>query len=806
MCSISNINIKIRFQNLFKPAILSEYWKKMGGVDTDLIDIGSMSDESLGYFLKQNAVSLKVEEAKRITELIGRDPTLTELHIFNIQWSEHSSYKSSRAVLKMLPTKAPNVILGPVEDSGIVELGKVNGEKYGIVVSMESHNHPSQVVPYEGAATGVGGILRDVLCMGAKILATADPLRFGNPNKNKTKYIANEVINGIAGYGNAVGIPNLAGDIYFNESFDDNCLVNVVCLGIVKEKDIIHSYAPKNAKDYDIIIVGKPTDNSGFGGAAFASLILDEKEEEYNKGAVQVPDPFLKNVLIRATYEVFREAKKQKVRLGFKDMGAGGIMCASSELCSDADFGAEINLDKIHVSMKNLPPYIIFCSETQERFTWICPKKFTKTLLKIYNEDFALSTIAENAKAVVIGKVTKNPNYKIRHKGKVVCNVPIKAVTQGIRYQREFEESVRNFNEPVLDELKDYNETALKVLNHPNVASKEKCYKHYDRNVIGNAIIESGQADAGLIRAVPESKYGIALSVDSNPRYGRINPYLSAVNAVAESMRNIAAIGAVPAALTDCLNYGNPENEEQFNDFVEGVKGIKVAAENLYLRNTKSPVPIVSGNVSFYNESSKGKAIDPSAIIACVGVMKNYEKAITVKIKKANTKLFLVGNRKDELGGSVYYEINGKLGKNVPNINFEEHRNMIYAVIDCIESSLLLSCHDLSDGGLFTTIAEMILGGNADGKIGAEININFSNLRNDKILFSESPGFVFEVENKNANKVKSIFTKYDLIIHNLGKTTKNDSLKIINSNKKIIDLTIDKLKKAWTTGFADALR
>ena len=781
----------------------------MGGVDSDLIDIESMSDDSLQTFLRQNAISLTVEEARRITELIGRNPTLTELYIFNIQWSEHSSYKSSRAILKMLPTKAPNVILGPAEDSGIVELGRINGEKYGIVVSHESHNHPSQVVPYEGAATGVGGILRDVLCMGAKILATADPLRFGNPNginKNKVKYIANEVINGIADYGNAVGIPNLAGDVYFNESFDDNCLINVVCLGILKEKDILHSYAPKNAKDYDIIIVGKPTDNSGFGGAAFASLIIDEETMESNKGAVQVPNPFLKNVLIRATYEVFREAKKQKVKLGFKDMGAGGIMCSSSELCSDADYGAEINLDKVHVSMKDLPPYIIFCSETQERFTWLCPKKFTKTLLRIYNEDFALSTIAENAKAVVIGKVTKNQNYKIKYKNKIVCNVPIKSVTRGIQYQKDSEEPTRTFNEPILDEQKDYNEIALKILNHPNIASKEQCYKHYDRNVMGNSIIESGQADAGLLRAVPGSKYGIALAVDSNPRYGRINPYLSAVNAVAESMRNVAAIGAVPAALTDCLNYGNPEDEEQFSDFVEGVKGIKVAAENLYLRKTKNPVPIVSGNVSFYNESSKGNAIDPSAIIACVGIMKNYEKAINMKIKKPNTNLFLVGNIKDELGGSVYYEINDKLGKNVPDINFEEHRNMVYAIIDCIEDRLLLSCHDISDGGMFVTIAEMILGGNAEGKIGANINFNYADLRNDKILFSESPGFVFEVENKNVNGVKSIFKKYDRVIHNLGKTTSKKSLKIFNSNKKIIDLSIEGMRKSWTTGFADALR
>ena len=781
----------------------------MGGVDADLIDVEGMQDASLKEFLKKNAVSLTVHEARKIVELIGRNPTLTELHMFNIQWSEHSSYKSSRAVLKMLPTKAPNVILGPVEDSGIVELGIINGEKYGIVVSHESHNHPSQVVPYEGAATGIGGDIRDVLCMGSKVIALADPLRFGNPNgenKNKVKYIANEVINGIAGYGNAVGIPNIAGDVYFNDSFDDNCLVNVVCLGIVKEKDIIHSYAPKNAAGYDIVIVGKPTDNSGFGGAAFASLILNEEERESNRGAVQVPDPFLKNVLIRASYAVFEEAKKQKVKLGFKDMGAGGIMCSSSELCSDADYGAEIDLDKVNVSMKNLPSYVIFCSETQERFTWISPKRFTPTLLKIYNEDFALSTIAENAKAAIIGKVTKSQDYKITHKGKIVCNVPIKAVTKGIQYQRDFKEHGRNFNEPLLDEPKDYNETALKILNHPNVASKEKCYKHYDRNVMGNSVIESGQADAGLLRAVKGSKYGIALSVDCNPKYGRINPYLGAVNAVAESMRNVAAIGAVPAALTDCLNYGNPEDEKQFYDFVEGVKGIKVAAENLYLRNTKYPVPVISGNVSFYNESSKGKAIDPSAIIACIGVTKNYEKAITMKLKKEGSILMLAGNRKDELGGSVYYEINGKLGKNVPEINFEEHRNMVYAVIECIENGLLLSCHDISDGGMLTTIAEMILGGNADGKIGAEINFNYPNLRNDKILFSESPGFVFEVEENNKDRVQSIFKKYNLFAHTLGKTSNKNSLKIINNNKKLIDLKIDEMRKAWTTGFVEALR
>ncbi len=789
--------------------MLTSFCDKMGGVDIGLVDIKSMADEKLQNFLKKNAISLTVPEARKVVELIGRNPTITELYIFNIQWSEHSSYKSSRNVLKTLPKEAPNVILGPVEDSGIVELGVIDGERYGIVISHESHNHPSQVVPYEGAATGVGGDIRDVLCMGSKVIATADPLRFGNPNgknKNKVKYIANEVINGIAGYGNAVGIPNIAGDIYFNESFDDNCLVNVVCLGIIKEKDIIHSYAPENAEGYDIIIVGKATDNSGFGGAAFASLILDEEAKESNRGAVQVPDPFLKNILIRSSYAVFEEAKKQKVKLGFKDMGAGGIMCSTSELCSDSDFGAEIDLDAVHVSMENLPPYVIFCSETQERFTWISPKTFTKTILKIYNDDFDLPNATNGAKATVIGTVTKNQDYIIRHKGEITCNVPIKSVTRGIKYERESKKPLRNFKEPELDEPRDYNEIALKILNHPNVASKAKCYKHYDRNVMGNTVIESGLADAGLLRAVPGSKYGIALSVDANPKYARIDPYWGAVNAVAESMRNVAAIGAVPAALTDCLNYGNPEKPEHFYDFVEGVRGIKEAAENLNLMGTKYPVPVISGNVSFYNESTKGKSVDPSPIIACVGVMKDYEKAITMKLKKENSILMLAGNRKDELGGSVYYDIFNETGANVPKIDFEEHKNLVYAVIECIENGLLLSCHDISDGGMLATIAEMILGGNADGEIGAEIDFNYQHLRDDKILFCESSGFVFEVDEKNTDHAQKIFKKYNLFAHTLGKTTNDKKLVIINSKKEIIDLSIDEMKQAWATGFVEALK
>ncbi|MBW2989705.1 phosphoribosylformylglycinamidine synthase subunit PurL [Candidatus Woesearchaeota archaeon] len=781
----------------------------MGVVDVETVPVNSMSDSEIKDFIKKNALALKVSECRKIHELIGRDPTLTELHMFNIEWSEHCSYKSSREILKLLPTSGPTVIQGPKEDAGIIRFAKVGKAQYGIVIAHESHNHPSQVVPYEGAATGIGGIVRDVLCMGSRVIATADPLRFGDPKSKKKgyiRYVAGSVVDGIAGYSNPIGIPNIAGDVYFNSSFDDNCLVNVVSLGIIKEEDIIHSSAPKGAEGYDIVIVGKATDNSGFGGAAFASLVLDEEEEEYNKGAVQVPDPFLKNILIRATEAVFKEVRKKGIDIGFKDMGAGGIMCASSELCESGGFGADIDVDKIHVSMKNLPPYIIACGETQERFTWISPPDFTPDLLKIYNEDFELPMVAEGAQAKVIGKVTKETDYILRKDNKVICNVPIGALTKGIRYKRERRSMKRDFKEPQLKEPSDYGKTALKILSHPNIASKAGIYKHYDTEVQGLAVIRPGEADAGMQAPIPGSRCAFALSVDHNPKYSRIDPYMGAVNAVAESMRNIAAVGAVPYGMTDCLNFGNPEVPEAFDDFVLSVEGISEAARKLCWKgDNKSPVPFVSGNVSFYNESIAGKQVDPSPIIACLGYMEDYTKAVTMKLKEVGSSIFMVGQRKDELGGSVYYDISGELGKNIPRIDLEKEKNTLYAVIDCINKGLLLSCHDISDGGLLTAISEMILGGEADGIIGADISLDFSDLRTDKVLFSESPGFIFEVNGKNIEKVASIFKGYGLQLADIGKTTRDKSLGISKDSDKILSLPIEGLKKAWTTGLKEAL-
>jgi phosphoribosylformylglycinamidine synthase subunit PurL len=773
----------------------------------NIIDVSSMSDSDLDTFKKENGMNLKNSEIRMIVDKIGRNPSLVELHIFNTEWSEHCSYKSSRRTLKLLPTSADNVMLGPQEDAGIIDFCVHNGEKYGIVIAHESHNHPSQVVPFEGAATGIGGIVRDVLCMGAQVIAVADPLRFGDPkgpNKNKVKYIANGVVDGIAGYGNPLGVPNIGGDVYFNSSFDDNCLVNVACLGLVKEDEIIHSFAPECAgrENYDIIVVGKATDNSGFGGASFASVILDEGDEDANKGAVQVPDPFLKNLLFRATYKVFDVVRKKKIKVGFKDMGAGGIMCSTSEMAQSGGFGADIDLSKVHTSI-DIPPHIIACSETQERFTWFVPKSFTQEVLDIYNKDYDLPNIVKGAMAVVVGHVTEEKNFVMRYDEKIVCNLPIDEVTAGILYDRKRQKKEFKGSEPEVENLVTYNQVLLDVLAHPNVCSREKIYKHYDTEVMGNAVIRSGEADAGLIAPIKGCSYGIAMSVDANPKFSRIDPYWGAVNAVAESMRNVASVGAVPSGLTDCLCFGNPEDPVVFDNFVESVKGIADAANLIEHFVNSGPVPVVSGNVSFYNENSKGNQVDPSPIIACVGIIDDVSKAVRMSFRNPDSQIFLVGARKNELGGSVYYDLLGHQGANVPKPDFKEHKNMIHAVIESIGARLVESCHDISDGGLITAVSEMCISGRKRD-IGASLEFNDC-LRNDVLLFSESGGFILEVRPQNEKNIEKIFFKYGADLIRIGQTTPEKTLKVISNEEEIISLDLKEMTDAWKSSLPKIL-
>ncbi|OGL78225.1 phosphoribosylformylglycinamidine synthase II [Candidatus Uhrbacteria bacterium RIFCSPHIGHO2_12_FULL_54_23] len=800
-----------------------------------LPSLNNLSDAEVQSILREYSLGLTVEEAQIIeVKILKRPMTVAEAVAWSIQGSEHCSYKSSRAHLKQLPTEGRHVILGPGEDSGIVAIAEHEGERYGIVMAHESHNHPSQVVPYEGAATGIGGIVRDVVCMGAKVIATADPLRFGNINEHHTRWIAAGVRAGIGGYGNPIGVPNLAGDVYWTDRFSDNCLVNVVALGLVKESDIIHSHAPADAVKHGCvyILVGKPTDNSGFGGASLASDTLREVEKEHNKGAVQEPNAFLKRHLLESTYELFRILKEKKLidKVGFKDLGAGGILCASAEMTDAAGCGAEINVDAIPVSMEHLPPEVVLCAETQERFAWIVPPDLAPLVLAHYNERWALPEVSLGARAAIIGNIT-GENYVARQNGEVVVDARAQDLCRGLKYDRPYAPKKIEYREPMLPEPNDYNEILKQMLAHENVASRAPFYERYDKNVQGQTIIEAGRADAGVLapflnEGAPQDikKTGIALSVDGNPLYARISPYWGAANAVAESMRNVAAVGAVPWALTDCLNYGNPEKKEQMWEFVEGVRGIADAAKQIHLKGyADEPVPVISGNVSLYNESPRG-SIDPSAIIACLGRLENYEKAITMEFKKPNSEIFMLGARKDELGGSVYYQIahrhpepsgaspersEGSLGTNVPQPDFDEVGRQIYAITDMIDQGLLLSCHDISDGGLAVALAEMCFGGGGDNRIGIDVDLSIVGVIHElplpswKKLFSETGGFVFETT--HADKMEKICAQYSLKPIKLGATTTEPAFQITDNGNAIIDEPVATLAERWVNGLREKI-
>jgi phosphoribosylformylglycinamidine synthase II len=779
------------------------------------LKIIGLSDPEVASNLRAAGIGMSVPEARSIAGVLGRDPTLTELFCYDAMWSEHCSYKSSRATLKeFLPTDGPNVVMGPVEDSGIVAID----DKWCVVISHESHNHPSQILPNEGAATGIGGIVRDVNCMGATVVATADPLRFGDPygpKANKVRWVAEGVVDGIWQYGNALGVPNMGGDIVFNESFDDNCLVNVVSLGIVRRDQIIRSRAPPGAgeKGYDVILIGKPTDSSGLGGVTFASEALREEDEETNRGAVQIPDPFLKNVLFKANDDLFRLVREEGIEIGFKDLGGGGFTCATSEMGSAGGFGMEINLDEMHKAA-DFPAEVLSIAETQERFLIVSPPELREKILKIYNEDWDLPNVYEGARASVVGKINTGDRFTVTCKGEMVCDVPIQHLTEGIRYNRlELPRTIR-VEEPDAAEPTDYNEVLLKILRSPNIASREHVYRYYDTEVMGNAVIRPGEADAGLIAPVRGEKFGVALAVDSNPFYGRISPYWGGATAVAEAMRNVAAIGAVPSTLTDCLNYGNPEKPEAFWEFREGVKGLAESCRKLYLKgyqDQQQPVPIVSGNVSFYNESPAG-SVDPSPVVACVGIMKDFSKAVTMDLKAAGDKIFLIGPRFDELGGSEYYKtMFGVTGANVPIVRFDLERNMIYAVIDAIDEGLLAAAHDISNGGLAASLCEMAL--TRPAKFGLDVDLDMvqigegdAAMRTDKMLFSESSGFVLEAKPGKEARLAELLKSYDLVPMQIGAVTGKRRIVMSRAGVAVADLELDEARNAWTAGLGEAMR
>ena len=777
------------------------------GFTKEIIDFTDLSENQVRDKLSEYNIPLTPDEARKIqSEMLGRAPSLSELVLFSIQGSEHCSYKSSRIHLKQFVTDGPDVVLGAKEDAGVVAVAiDNNGDRWCVVMSHESHNHPSQIVPYEGAATGVGGNVRDVMCMGAEVVACTDSFRFGNINTNKTKWVHEGVVAGIAGYGNPLGIPNIGGDIYYHDGYNENCLVTLVTLGIVRENDLIHSYAPKNADNYDLILIGKPTDNSGFGGASFASLELQEEKKEQNRGAVQEPNAFLERHLLKSTYVLFDKLKRDGLidRVGFKDLGAGGVACASVELAETAGYGAEVWLDRVHTGMDGLHPSVYLCSETQERFMWVSPPELTEMIIKHYNKTFDLSGVSSGARASVIGKIHNNKQYIVHSNGELIIDAPAEQVTKGFLYDRPYKDPKRTFKEPDIPCPSDLNAILIRLLGHENIASRRAVYEAYDKQVQGRTIIEAGHADAGVIAPFNSDDYpleirktGIALSTDHNPRYCQIDPYWGAINAVAESVRNIAAIGATPVALTDCLCFGNPENPEQMWEFVEAVRGISDALKPLRLKDdSENSIPIIAGNVSFYNESKNG-AIPASPIISCLGKIDDFSKSIGMGFKNTDSVLIMIGDRKNELGGSVYYSLFDEIGANIPKPNMTELQNQINVIYGLINKNLILACHDISEGGIAVAISEMSFANGVGGSINIENNSN-----NDVVLFSESGGFVIEIEKNNRDTICSIMDDGGVAWSDIGRT--NDS-GILHMNN-VIELTINKAKLSWENGLRDKL-
>ncbi len=792
---------------------------------TRTIGIFHTTDMELEQRLAEAGLNFSLSEARKVATILGRDPTVVEAHIFNTMWSEHCSYKSSRGVLKEhLPTDASHVVLGPGEDAGIVRLCEIDGKSYCVAVAHESHNHPSQIVPNEGAATGIGGIVRDVYCMGADVIGVMDPLRFGDPNgpnAERTREIVHGVVEGIWQYGDALGVPNLGGDVYFDRSYDDNCLVNVVAIGLVEESEIKRSRVPEEARDvpYDVILVGKPTDPSGFGGATFASRILDEEKTLSDKYAVQVPDPFLKRMLTVATFRVLDLVRERGVAIGFKDLGAGGIACATSELGAAAGLGIRVDLSRVPVAEPDMSPEVIACSETQERYALVVPRDFTPEVLRIFNEEFELPALCHGAQAAVIGEVIEEPRYVLEHEGETVCDASTEAITTGISYVRDANERERGGDEPEVPEDMGLVAAVLGVLGSPNVASREHVYRHYDGEVKGNAVVRPGEADAGVIAPIPGEKVGVAVAADGNPFLGALDPYQAGAAAVAEAVRNVCATGAVPIALTDCLNFGNPEIPEVFHDFVEAVRGIGDAARGIGMKDSDEPIPVVSGNVSFYNQSAAGNAILPSPIVCCIGRLDDLSRHTTIGFRNEGNAIYLLGRRTGELGGSEFMRtVLGAIGVSPATVRIADERAMAAAVTDLAERGLTRACHDISDGGLAAAIAEMILLTAPDVEIGARVDLaamasagaaggegTVGVQEACRLLFCESGGYVLEIAASDEAAALAVFEERSVWFRRVGETTGELGIVLASAEGGDVEVPFDAMARAWSGGATEVM-
>ena len=672
---------------------------------------------------------LKKEEFNKIRELLKRVPNITELGIFSAMWNEHCSYKSSRLHLKKMHTKGKRVIQGPGENAGVIDID----DEDAIVFKIESHNHPSFIEPYQGAATGVGGIMRDVFTMGARPIANINSIHFGSPQHKKTKNLLRGVVQGIGGYGNCIGVPTIAGQTCFDESYNGNILVNAMTLGLVNKNNIFYSKAAGIGKP--VIYVGSKTGRDGIHGASMASAIFDEKIEE-KKPTVQVGDPFTEKLLLEACLELMSD----KSIISIQDMGAAGLTSSSVEMASKGKLGIELNLNKVPCREEKMTPYEIMLSESQERMLIILENGKEEKAKKIFdkwNLDFA-----------VIGKTTESKKIEIFFDEKKVVDIPINFLAENAPiYDRKWKKTKLpqkiKFNVNDLKTLK-ITEVLKKILTNPNICDKEWIWQQYDHTVMGDTIQKPG-GDSGVVRVHGTNK-AVAASVDSSAVYCYAHPLTGGKQIVCESWRNLISVGAKPIAITNCLNFGNPEKEKNMGEFVECVQGISEASKYL-------DFPVVSGNVSFYNET-KNKGIKPTPSIGGVGLIKNYKKMVTMDLKKVDNLVIVIGKTEGHLDQSIFARsiLSEKKGP-PPEINLFNEKNNGETILKLIHEGLIESAHDISLGGIIIALARMCIKGNK----GVKLNKLKSLINKFQYFFGEDQGrYIIEINKDNLNKVKEI--------------------------------------------------
>ena len=717
---------------------------------------------------------LKKDEYKKICDLLKRVPNITELGIFSAMWNEHCSYKSSRFHLKNLPTKGKNVIQGPGENAGVIDIG----DDDAIVFKIESHNHPSFIEPYQGAATGVGGIMRDVFTMGARPIANLNSIHFGSPQHKKTKNLLRGVVHGIGGYGNCMGVPTIAGQTSFDESYNGNILVNAMTLGHVKKDKIFYSKAAGLGKP--VIYVGSKTGRDGIHGASMASASFDDKIEE-KKPTVQVGDPFTEKLLLEACLELMAGDSI----IAIQDMGAAGLTSSSIEMASKGNLGIEINLNKVPCREANMSPYEIMLSESQERMLIVLEngkEEMAKKIFDKWNLDFA-----------VIGQTTKSKKIELYFNEEKVADIPVNTLVENSpMYDRKWKKA--KLPKKIKVEKEQFKTLKIKnvlnkILSNPNVCSKEWIWQQYDHTVMGDTIQKPG-GDAGVVRVHGTNK-AVAASVDSSAVYCWAHPLSGGKQIVCESWRNLISVGAKPIAITNCLNFGSPENEENMGEFVECVQGLGEASAYLEF-------PVVSGNVSFYNQT-KDIGIKPTPAIGGVGLIKDYQNMVTMDLKEADNILLVIGKTEGHLDQSLFARdiLNEKNGP-PPEINLFNEKNNGETILKLIDKKFIKSAHDVSLGGIITALSKMCI----KGKKGATLKKSNYLINKFEYLFGEDQGrYIIEISKDDLENATKILQENSVHFDELG---------LVNEDGLIIDdktkVSIDDLIKShtnWLTNYME---